>query len=165
MWIPSDSWKYDIVVMVHGDDFVSTADIEDLRWVESMLNENFEITTDIIVHDEKRKKQLKVLNRFASVKCGYTNEPGVRHSVSDTNDKNEELLGQRKIPRRINRIDLSMSRTTKRDWSRLQRFGRFLAGCQRTLTAYSDANWAKNASDRRSTCGGVLIPSPSFTPW
>ena len=31
----------DIVVMVHGDDLISTADIEDLRWVESMLKRKF----------------------------------------------------------------------------------------------------------------------------
>ena len=38
----------DNVVMVRGDDLVSTADIEDLRWLESMLKEKFKITTDII---------------------------------------------------------------------------------------------------------------------
>ena len=30
-----------IVVMAHGDDFASTADIEDLRWLESMFKEKF----------------------------------------------------------------------------------------------------------------------------
>ena len=38
----------DNVVMVRGDDLVSSADIEDLCWLESMLKEKFKITTDII---------------------------------------------------------------------------------------------------------------------
>ena len=38
----------DNAVMVRGDDFVSTADIEDLRWLKCMLKEKFKITTDII---------------------------------------------------------------------------------------------------------------------
>ena len=156
--------------MVHGDDFVSTADIEDLRWVESMLNENFEITTDIIGHDEERKKQLKVLNRFVSAKVDTRTSQmsDIRCQTRITRAKNcldnERFKTYQSSCARENflatdRIDLSMS------WSRFQRFGRFLAGCQKMLTAYSDANWTKNASDRRSTCGGVLIPSPSFTPW
>ena len=36
----------DIVVMVHRDDFVWTADIEELRWLEKMFKEKFEIPTD-----------------------------------------------------------------------------------------------------------------------
>ena len=54
----------DIVVMVHRDDFVSTADIEDLRWLENMLKKKFVIPTDIIGHEEDSKKQIKELNRF-----------------------------------------------------------------------------------------------------
>ena len=70
----------DIVVMVHGDDFVWTTDIEDLGWLERMLNEKFDITLHIIGHDEESKTQIKVLNRFISVKDGgYTYyEPDVR---------------------------------------------------------------------------------------
>ena len=45
----------DIVVMVHGDDFVSTADIQDLRWVDCILKENSEITTDLTGHEEESK--------------------------------------------------------------------------------------------------------------
>ena len=71
------------IVMVHGDDFVSTADIEDLRWLESMLREKFEITTDIIGHKEESEKQIKVQNRFISVKGGYAYEPDVRHFGDD----------------------------------------------------------------------------------
>ena len=54
----------DIVVMVHRDDFVSTADIEDLRWLENMLKEKLEIQRDIIGHEEDSKKHIKELNRF-----------------------------------------------------------------------------------------------------
>ena len=43
--------------MIHGDDFVSTSDIEDLPWLESMLKENFELTTDVIGHDEESNKK------------------------------------------------------------------------------------------------------------
>ena len=66
----------DIVVMVHGD-----VDSEDLRWLASMLKEKLGITTDIIGHDGDSQQQLKVLNRFISVKDGgYTYESDVRHS-------------------------------------------------------------------------------------
>ena len=64
----------------------------------------------------------------------------------------------------------SMSTPTVRDWSKLKRMYRFLAGCPRLVyeykfqdahkmpTACSDANWARNASDRRSASGvGVLM--------
>ena len=60
--------EHDILVMTHGDDFVSAADIEDLRWLESILKEEFEITTDIIGHEEESKKQLKMMYSFISVK-------------------------------------------------------------------------------------------------
>ena len=42
-----------IVVMVHGSAYMSTADIEDLSGLASMLHEKFEITTDIIGHGEE----------------------------------------------------------------------------------------------------------------
>ena len=43
-------------IVVHGDDFVSTADIVAVRWLESMLKEKFEIMTDIVGHDGERIK-------------------------------------------------------------------------------------------------------------
>ena len=101
--------------MVHGHDFVSTADIQHLRWLESTLKEKFEITTDIIGHEEESKKQIKVLKRFISVKdSGYTYEH-VRHSemivkelglqiaktlstpVSDVHHESEEPLDHEKF--------------------------------------------------------------------
>ena len=71
----------DIVVMVHGNAYLSTADIEDLIGLASMLKEQFEVTTDIIGHGEESKQQIKVLNKSISMKHGgYTYEPDVRHS-------------------------------------------------------------------------------------
>ena len=104
------------IVMVHGDDFVSTADVGDQRWLESMLEEKSEIPTDIIGHDGASMKQIKVLNRFITVKdCGYTYEPDARHAgmivkefgwqgaktlstpVSDMHHESEELLDREKF--------------------------------------------------------------------
>ena len=45
------------IVMVHGDDFVSTAEVGDQRWLESMLEEKSEITTDIIGQDGASMKK------------------------------------------------------------------------------------------------------------
>ena len=77
----------------------------------------------------------------------------------------------------IDRIDIqyaakeccrAMSRPTMRDWAKLKRLGRYIAGSprlvyeypfqeeQNLITVYSDANWASDASDRRSTSGGVI---------
>ena len=104
------------IVMVHGDDFVSTADVGDQRWLESMLEEKSEITTDIIGHDGASMQQIKVLDRFISVKdSGYTYEPDARHSgmivkelgwqgaqtlstrVSDMHHDSEKLLDHEKF--------------------------------------------------------------------
>ena len=63
----------------------------------------------------------------------------------------------------------AMSSPTLRDWAKLKRLGRYLLGKPRLvyayhfqedvniLTAYSDANWASQAGDRRSTSGGVIL--------
>ena len=80
---------------------MATADIEDL------LKEKFEITTDIIGHEEESMKQTKVLNRFMSVKDGgCTHEPDVRHFGDDRQgaraarcEKNIEHTGVRHEPR------------------------------------------------------------------
>ena len=58
------------------DDFVSTADIEDLRWLENMPNEKFENMRVTIGHEEESKKQIKVPNRFISVKEGLQLDHG-----------------------------------------------------------------------------------------
>ena len=62
-----------------------------------------------------------------------------------------------------------MSKPTLKDWAKLKRLGRYLIGKPRlvymykfqeevtALTAYSDANWASNTGDRRSTSGGLIL--------
>ena len=58
-----------------------TADTEDLRSLESIFKDKFEIATGIVGHDGESKNQIKVLNRFISVNdSGYSYEPDVRHS-------------------------------------------------------------------------------------
>ena len=82
-----------IVVMVHGDDFVSTADNEDLQK-----------TTDTIGHDGDGKKQIKVLNTFISVNCGgHTYEPDVRHPEMIV--KELVLQGAKTCTTRVNSLD------------------------------------------------------------
>jgi hypothetical protein len=62
-----------------------------------------------------------------------------------------------------------MSKPTFRDWSRLKRIGRYLVNHRRLVyhydfqddvcrfDVYSDANWASNKVDRKSTSGGLVM--------
>eukprot|EP00973_Karenia_brevis_P066732 9277169-Karenia_brevis.AAC.1 len=61
-----------------------------------------------------------------------------------------------------------MSKPTVHDWARLKRLGRFLKGHPRTttkfkwqakeeaITIFTDANWAGDKINRKSTSGGVI---------
>eukprot|EP00973_Karenia_brevis_P075868 10540854-Karenia_brevis.AAC.1 len=71
----------DIIVMVHGDDFISTGKGEDLQWMRKRIEKEYEISTEIIGPEIGDKKQAKVLNRTMT----YTNngieyEPDPRHA-------------------------------------------------------------------------------------
>ena len=67
--------------MVHGDDFISTGDEEDLKWLKELLEKRIEIITNMIGHGPGDEKHLKVLNRIISVEeDGYTYEPDARHA-------------------------------------------------------------------------------------
>lgn len=57
----------DIDAIVHGDDFVSTTDSDDLLWLSSILESKFELTTTIVGHDKYDVKHVKVLNRVIEV--------------------------------------------------------------------------------------------------
>ena len=112
--------------------------------------------------------------------CDNTEHTSVKNSWTIKRIKKYQSLCARANFFAVDRIDLqfgakkccrSMSRPTVRDWSILKRMRRFLAGCprlvdehkfqeeQKMLTSYSNANWASNASDRRSTkfsCTGAI---------
>ena len=45
------------IAVRHGDDYLSSADIEDLRWQESMLKKMFDITTDIFGRHDGEKQE------------------------------------------------------------------------------------------------------------
>ena len=67
--------------MVHGDDFLSIGDHEDLIWLQKVLEEKFEISTNMVGHGVQDEKQLKVLNRIISAEeYGFTYEPDARHA-------------------------------------------------------------------------------------
>eukprot|EP00973_Karenia_brevis_P066489 9242322-Karenia_brevis.AAC.1 len=76
-WHPSKN----IATMVHGDDFVSTATGNALRWLESAIRKSFEITTTVIGPEREDKKQVRVLNRTITyANGGIEYEPDPRHA-------------------------------------------------------------------------------------
>ena len=203
----------DIDVMVHGDDFISTADGEDLLWLEGLLGSKFEISTSIIGPEPQDEKQLKVLNRIIVVEDqGYTYEPDARHAeviirdlglqgaksvstpIADDSHESDVFLDHERHKKyqsicarcnflAVDRMDIqfaskeccrAMAKPTIKDWMKLKRLGRYLVGKPRLiytypfqeemtmLTAYSDANWASNAGDRKSTSGGVILHGRHF---
>ena len=71
----------DIDLIVHGDDFLSVADQDDLKWLGEVLRKRFEISTNVIGHEDEDEKQMKILNRIITVEPnGYTYEPDSRHA-------------------------------------------------------------------------------------
>eukprot|EP00973_Karenia_brevis_P095138 12425852-Karenia_brevis.AAC.1 len=71
----------DILTMVHGDDFLSTAVESNLKWLESILRREFEIKTKIVGPEGKDEKQLKILNRIITYReHGIDYEPDPRHA-------------------------------------------------------------------------------------
>ena len=71
----------DILVFVHGDDFVSTASGEDLVWLKGVLASKFDIKSKIVGHEENDDKSVKILNRIVTaIDEGFTYEPDIRHA-------------------------------------------------------------------------------------
>ena len=134
-----------------------------------MLKEKFEITTDIIGHEGESKKQITVLNRFISLKDrGYTDEPDVRDlglqgakalstPVSDMHHERKELRDHAKFKKNqflragANATECcrSMSRPTVRDWSKLERTGRFLTLCPRLVVRVQVPGRARDADGQQ----------------
>ena len=60
-------------LIVHGDDFVTIGDQEELQWLKTELERTFEISIAVIGHDEGLETAEKVSNRILSVvDDGYT---------------------------------------------------------------------------------------------
>ena len=55
--------EYDILTLVHGDDYFSAGCSDGLSWLESQLVEQYEIKTSRIGHSEHCKPEGQILNR------------------------------------------------------------------------------------------------------
>ena len=70
-----------ISTMVHGGDYFSTADSDQLQWMKRELEARFEIKTSIIGGENGDLKKMRVLNRiFEWTDGGITYEPDARHA-------------------------------------------------------------------------------------
>ena len=73
----------DILTMVHGDDFLSTADGNGLDWMESILKKELEVKTERCgpAKEQGYKSQVRFLNRVISWEShGIRYEPDPRHA-------------------------------------------------------------------------------------
>ena len=70
----------DVATLVHGDDYMSSGHIEDMRWLETELCKRFEIKTQIIRHEEGCTSGGKILNRAVrAAESGFELEADPRH--------------------------------------------------------------------------------------
>ena len=53
----------DFATMIHGDDFLSAATEDSLKWMQKIVEAAFEISTTVIGPEGKDDKQVRVLNR------------------------------------------------------------------------------------------------------
>ena len=93
----------DIMVFLHGDDFVSSGSPENLKWFKSVLSSKYCIKTTVIGEDSKFEKQVRVLNRLVRwwPGEGVTIEADPRHveilieSVEVQNEKTLKITGEK----------------------------------------------------------------------
>ena len=70
-----------ISVTVHGDDFTSTGQEVDLRWLDRQLRTKFDVKTEFLGPGESHAKQVRVLNRVLTWEAeGLTYESDQRHA-------------------------------------------------------------------------------------
>ena len=67
--------------VIHGDDFLSSADRADLRWLKGNLERKLDIKTTMMGPAEGEVKEMKILNRIVRwTENGITYEAGPRHA-------------------------------------------------------------------------------------
>ena len=72
--------KRDIIVMTHGDDYLSTGAEEDLLWLKEKLESEFEVKSTIVGAASHLAKEAKVLNRVLRITAdGWELEADQRH--------------------------------------------------------------------------------------
>ena len=69
----------DLKQMLHGDDFATVGDIEDVRWLKGKLEERFELKSQIL--GEKEEHEGRILNRVIRwTPEGWEYEADQRHA-------------------------------------------------------------------------------------
>ena len=72
--------KRDLKTMVHGDDFVTSGERDDLQWLKEQMEKRFEIKTQTIGHGPGDSREGKVLNRvLRATDRGWEYEADQRH--------------------------------------------------------------------------------------
>ncbi len=67
--------------LVHGDDFVTTGDRENVRWLKKKMEERFDIKTKVIGNQPGEAKEERILNRVIRVtRDGWEYEPDQRRA-------------------------------------------------------------------------------------
>ena len=87
----------DMMVLLHGDDFVSSGSVEDLKLLEKVLSAKYSIKTTTIGEGEKLAKEVRILNQIVRWRPveGVTIEVEHGHLeilVDSTGVKDERLL-------------------------------------------------------------------------
>ena len=64
--------------MVHGDDYISVGEEQDLKWLEARLKDKYEMKTKMLGPDEAHSQEVRVLNRvmaWGQAGIGYEADP------------------------------------------------------------------------------------------
>ncbi len=89
--------RRDIMVFLHGDDFVSSGAVADLKWLEGVLKARYSIKTTVIGEDNKLEKEVRILNKIVRWHPGrgVTVEADPRHVeilIKETGVENARTL-------------------------------------------------------------------------